>query len=82
MLEVLKLLLPRTAKAIWKVMDGKKTVSGGVLTAAGIGMLFIPGGQKDAAQLLALGVPMLVVGIGHKVQKRKKKRPNRKEVQR
>lgn len=62
-------LIPGLAKKIADATNGYKTLSGLVLTGAGVGCLFVPGLQSAAADLLYTGVPLTVVGLAHKIQK-------------
>ena len=70
---LLKILIPQLAKKTAKAVDGYKTISGGLLTLAGAGLLFVPGGQTEGIGLLITGVPTLVTGVVHKIFKHKKK---------
>ena len=67
---ILKLVLPIAKTAAGK-MDGKKTWTGVLLTATGIGMLFVPALQKDGIYAIVTGGPILITGIWHKLKKRK-----------
>jgi len=65
---------------IWKGMDGKKTLSGLVLTIGGIVLMFVPSKEahEKANEFLVSGLSLLIVGIAHKVQKHKKKKEESK----
>lgn len=69
-------LAPVAAQKIAKMTDGKKTVSGLILTTAGIGCLFIPVLQGSGIDLLIAGVPLTITGLVHKFFKHKKKGKN------
>lgn len=69
---LLKTILPELASKVARATDGKKTISGLIMTAAGAGLLFLPGSQVEAISLLVAGVPTLAVGITHKIMKRRK----------
>lgn len=56
-------------KRFWKAIDGKKTVTGVLLTAAGVVMMGIPFTAPAAPYILTAGLGTLGVGAGHKVQK-------------
>jgi len=71
--KVLIPVLPVAAKKISKKLDGKKTVSGMILTAAGVGCLFVPALQGAGVDMLIAGVPLTITGIIHKFFKHKKK---------
>lgn len=77
LITLLKIMLPKIAKSAAAKMDGKKTITGIVLTGAGIGMLFLPGFQDDGIIAIASGTPILATGIWHKIQKRKKAKAER-----
>lgn len=76
LMKLVKLAVKYSGKA-WKIADGKKTLAGGVITAIGVGAMFIPGCQGYSAELLMTGVPILITGLLHKYKKHK----DRKEQQ-
>ena len=57
-------------KKFWKAINGKKTVGGLLLTAAGVVMMNFPFTAPAAPYLLTTGLAALGVGAGHKVQKK------------
>ncbi len=66
-------LISTIAKSSWSAADGKKTISGLAMVIGGGILYFIPGGQPKAMDLFATGIPILVIGIAHKLHKHKKK---------
>ncbi len=67
------LYAPGLVKKLAKKSDGKKTVTGIILTAAGVSMALIPETQHVAMEALAVGVPILITGIIHKIKKRRQR---------
>ncbi len=63
------------AKFLFNVTNGYKTVSGMVVTAAGFVLLFfVPRAQDVGENLLYVGVPLMAVGLAHKIHKTTKKK--------
>jgi len=62
-------VLPVAAKKIAAKLDGKKTITGLILTGAGVGCLFVPALQSIGVDLLVTGVPLTITGIIHKIHK-------------
>jgi len=53
-----------------KFSDGKKTLSGIILIAGGVGTIFLtPDYRDEGVNLVAIGIPLLITGITHKVVK-------------
>lgn len=59
-------------KKIWKAIDGKKTVGGGLITAVGIIMFNFPFTAPAAPYILSTGLGVMGVGIPHKIVKNNK----------
>lgn len=70
--KVIAKLGPVIGKSVWKLANGKKTLAGGITTALGLGMLFVPGLQTEAIAILVTSVPTFTTGIIHKIHKKKK----------
>ena len=66
-------------KRFWKAIDGKKTFTGLLLTAAGVVMMNFPFTAPAAPYLLTTGLAALGVGAGHKVQKYVEEKKSQKE---
>lgn len=71
MMALLARILPLLAKGLSKT-NGKKTVTGALLTATGAGMLFVPGLDEYAIETIIGGVTVLAGGATHKVIKKRK----------
>ncbi len=71
--KVVAKLGPVVGKSVWRLANGKKTLSGVIGTVLGTGMLFIPGLQTEGVIILTTSVPTLTTGIIHKVYKKKLK---------
>jgi uncharacterized membrane protein HdeD (DUF308 family) len=68
--KLLKQAAPLLLKANSK-LDGKKTLSGLVLTIAGVGFVLADDTRDLGFQTLYVGIPLFIGGIVHKVFKRK-----------
>ena len=66
-------------KKFWKAINGKKTVTGVLLTAAGVAMMNFPFTAPAAPYILTAGLGTLGVGAGHKVQKYVEEKKHQKE---
>jgi uncharacterized membrane protein HdeD (DUF308 family) len=82
--DVKKLLVPLVPAVAYKIAEktnGWKTISGLILTGAGVGCLFVPALQSAGAGLLITGAPMLATGIIHKIIKFKNKKEEKSSAQ-
>ena len=57
-------------KKFWNKINGFKTITGVLVTAAGVGMFHVPFLQPAAGYVLGTGLGMLGIGGVHKITKK------------
>jgi len=66
-------------KRFWKKINGKKTIGGVIVTAAGVAMFSFPFTAPAAPYILSTGLGILGIGGSHKVIKYLEEKKQSKE---